>query len=89
MRQDMASLIEACPGDQPICELQLLHFLDSGGQPQFHEIFPAFIHQTALILLTLKLSETFDAHTEMEFCDKRGVTYKEKCVCVRATKKKG
>ena len=78
-RKDMARLIEACPVGQPVLDLKLLHFLDSGGQPQFHEVFPAFIHQTAIVLLTLKLSETLDACTEMEFCDERGVTYKEKC----------
>ena len=78
-KKDMARLIEACPVGQPVLNLKLLHFLDSGGQPQFHEVFPAFIHQTAIVLLTLKLSETLDACTEMEFCDERGVTYKEKC----------
>ena len=78
-RQDMASLIEASAGKCPVLELQLLHLLDSGGQPQFHEVFPAFIHQTALVILTLKLSETLDAHTEMEFCDEDGKTHKKDC----------
>ena len=85
-RQEMASLIEACPRDCPILELQLIHFLDSGGQPQFHEVFSAFIHQTALVLLTLKLSETLDAHTEMELCDEHGQTYKEDCACLLSNK---
>ena len=81
-RQDMASLIEASAGNCPVLELQLLHLLDSGGQPQFHEVFPAFIHQTALVLLTLKLSETLDAQTKLEFCDERGDTYKQDCACL-------
>ena len=79
VKQEMASLIEASASNCPVLELQLLHMLDSGGQPQFHEVFPAFIRQTALVLLTLKLSETLDAHTEMEFCDKDGKTHKEDC----------
>ena len=36
--------------------LQLIHFIDSGGQPQFHEVFPAFID----IIFVMKLSEGLD-----------------------------
>ena len=53
--------------------------MDSGGQPQFNEVLPAFIYNIALILLVLKLSEPLDAYSELEFCDESGITYKERC----------
>ena len=78
-QRDLAKLIEACPAAQRPFELQLLHFVDSGGQPQFHEVLPAFLHNTALIILVLKLSEPLDAYSEPEFCDEKGVTHKARC----------
>ena len=78
-QQQLAQLIEKCPVAQQIFELQLMHFVDSGGQPQFHEVLPAFIHNTALIVVVLNLSEELSAYSQMEFCDKKGKTHKEEC----------
>ena len=78
-QQQMAQLIEKCPVAQQIFELQLMHFVDSGGQPQFHEVLPAFIHNTALIVVVLNLSEELSAYSQMEFCDEKGKTHKEEC----------
>ena len=78
-QQQMAQLIEKCPVAQQIFQLQLMHFVDSGGQPQFHEVLPAFIHNTALIVVVLNLSEELSAYSQMEFCDEKGKTHKEEC----------
>ena len=78
-QEELARLIERCPAARKIFELQLLYLVDSGGQPQFHEVLPAFIHNTALIILVLKLSEPLDAYSEPEFCDEKGVTHKARC----------
>ena len=78
-QKELARLIEKCPAAQKLFELQLLYLVDSGGQPQFHEVLPAFIHNTALIILVLKLSEPLNAYSEPEFCDEKGITYKAKC----------
>ena len=34
--------------------------MDSGGQSQFHDILPTFLHHTSVIIYVLKLSETLD-----------------------------
>ena len=78
-QQQLAQLIERCPVAQQIFELQLMHFVDSGGQPQFHEVLPAFIHNTALIVVVLNLSEELSACSQMEFCDEKGKMHKEEC----------
>ena len=59
-QQQLAQLIEKCPVAQQIFEL---HFVDSGGQPQFHEVLPAFIYNTALIVVVLNLSEELSAYS--------------------------
>ena len=41
---------------QPL-QAHWMHFIDSGGQPQFLEILPAFIRNVSLLLLLVKLSE--------------------------------
>ena len=56
-----------------------MHFVDSGGQPQFHEVLSAFIHNTALIMVVLNLSEELNTYSQMEYCDEKGKTHKEEC----------
>ena len=44
-----------------------VHFVDSGGQPQFHEVLPAFIRNTSLSLVVFKLSEALSDFPDTEF----------------------
>lgn len=44
-----------------------VHFVDSGGQPQFHEVLPAFIRNTSLSLVVFKLSEALGDYPDTEF----------------------
>ena len=62
---------------QEIHKLQLLHFLDSGGQPHFHEILPALSHNICLVMLFLKLNERLDAPSCTAFTDKNGECFKD------------
>ena len=56
-------------------KLQLILFLDSGGQPQFHEVLPALSHKISLIMLFLKLNERLDDLCCTTFTDKNGKDY--------------
>ena len=47
-----------------ILNLKLVHFIDSGGQPQFLDLLPAFVHHISAILFAVNLSESLD-HTPM------------------------
>ena len=55
-KQELAQLLERFHGSKHL--LQLLHFIDSGGQPQLHEVFPTFTGNTMDIIM--KLSEGWD-----------------------------
>ena len=64
---------------EKIYKLQLILFLDSGGQPQFHEVLPALSHNICLIMLFLKLNERLDDLCSTAFTDERGQWFHEDC----------
>ena len=63
----------------PLYKLQLILFLDSGGQPQFHEVVAAFSHNVSLVLVFFKLNERLDALCTNSFTDKEGKWFTERC----------
>ena len=46
--------------------------IDTGGQPQFHEVFPMFMRDTSASMFTMKLNESLDDHPLIEFYDNSG-----------------
>ena len=52
-----------------------MHFIDSGGQPQFLEILPAFIRNISLLLLLVKLSEELSDTPTVEYFSPDGKSY--------------
>ena len=44
-----------------------IYFTDSGGQPQFHELLPLFIHDVSSIILVSRLSDRLDDHPPDEY----------------------
>ncbi len=44
-----------------------IYFIDSGGQPHFHNLLPHFVHGISIALFTLKLSEQLDSHSIVEY----------------------
>ena len=70
---------ERLPEEEELFKLQVVLFLDSGGQPQFHEFLPAVSHNVCLVLLFLKLNECLDALCCTAFTDEKGKWYMEQC----------
>ena len=71
-KQELVQLVEKSKGSKRFFELQWIHFIDSGGQPQFHEVLPAFIRNTTATIFVMKLSERLDEHPLIEYFDKNG-----------------
>ena len=63
----LADLLDTLVGRKRVTELHFLYFLDSGGQPQFHDLLPSFLPNLSTILFVLKLSETLDQHPVIEY----------------------
>ena len=71
-KQVLVQLVEKSKGSKRFLELQWIYFIDSGGQPQFHEVLPAFIRNTTATIFVIKLSERIDQHPMIEYFDKNG-----------------
>ena len=69
---ELVRLVEKSKGSKRLLELQWIHFIDSGGQPQFHEVLPAFIRNTTATMFVMKLSERLDEHPTIEYYDDNG-----------------
>ena len=69
---ELVQLVEKSQGSERFLELQWIHFIDSGGQPQFHEVLPAFIRNTTATIFVMKLSERLDEHPVIKYYDENG-----------------
>lgn len=57
---------------EPLVKFQWVDFVDSGGQPQFHEVLPIFLRGTSLCLFVFKLSEKLREHPVVECYNEEG-----------------
>ena len=46
--------------------------IDTGGQPQFHEVLPMFMRDTSASMFTMKLDDSLDDHPLIEFYNDKG-----------------
>ena len=62
--EKLGSMLEVGALDHTVKLLKTdwVSFLDSGGQPAFHELFPLFVHNPSAALFTFKLSEALSSH---------------------------
>ena len=67
-----ALLVQLKNSDQSgkcVHKVRWIHLVDSGGQSQFHDILPTFLHHTSVIIYVLKLSETLDEQPFDDYYD--------------------
>ena len=50
-----------------------LYIIDTGGQPQFHELLPTFVHHVSAVVFFVKLNEELKGHPKIEYYGKGGV----------------
>ena len=70
--EDFVALIDNSSGSEPIMEVNFIHLVDSGGQPQFHEVLPAFLRRRSAYIFVVNLSEKLDTRPQIEYYDHRG-----------------
>ena len=74
-RQEMVSLVQKADGSKKEMILELIHMIDTGGQPEFMERMPCLIHNANLAVLVVNLLYDLDEHPPVHFHVK-GVAYK-------------
>ena len=68
--EELQHLISTCAGVQ--MHQKWVYFIDSGGQPQFHNFFQAFIQNTSILLLVFSLAEKLSEVNKHQFQDQAG-----------------
>ena len=69
--QILSSIMKRLPavrGSTRLFSAQLILISDSGGQPNYLDIFPLFVRNKCLAIYTLKLNERLDAKPEFSYC---------------------
>ena len=56
----------------PILDVDWIYFIDSGGQPQFHQLLPAFMKNTNLNIFVLRLCDKLSDHPTVKYYDEGG-----------------
>ena len=69
---ELVRLIDQSVGSELLHEIEWVQFVDSGGQRQFLEVYPAFHRRTSVWIFVLKLSERLDQHPTVEYYDRDG-----------------
>ena len=72
---DILKLMKSLSTSKQPLRAHWMHFIDSGGQPQFLEILPAFIRNVSLLLLLVKLSEELSDTPTVEYFSPDGKSY--------------
>ena len=69
--QILSSIMKRLPavrGSNRLFSARLILISDSGGQPNYLDIFPLFVRNKCLAIYTLKLYELLDAKPEFSYC---------------------
>ena len=71
--EEFVSLINSAPpSSKPILRLIQTLVLDSGGQPQFHELMPVFLNGASEFVYVFNVSESLDIRSMIRYFDKEG-----------------
>ena len=70
--QELFKLIAKSKGSVELLRQEWLHIIDTGGQPQFHELLPTFVHHVSAAAFFVKLNETLMDHPMIEYYDEHG-----------------
>ena len=69
----LVQLVEQCSRTgEAITSYRKIIFVDSGGQPQFHEMLPVFLRRMTYYMFVFKLSEDLAAKPVVEYYNSKG-----------------
>ena len=71
--KELLKLISKAEGSGEIFKRVWLYVIDSGGQPQFHELLPTFVHHVSAAALFVKLNEGLHTYPVIQYFDQEGI----------------
>ena len=66
--KDIIQLLSKIRGSSSLFSTRLILISDSGGQPNYLDVFPLFVRNKCLALFTLKLNERLDNIPKLSYC---------------------
>ena len=72
LEKELVDLISQSSGSRKLLDVDWVYIVDSGGQPQFHEILPAFIRYASACVFITKLNESLTDHPTIEYYGRGG-----------------
>ena len=69
---ELMDLISQSSGSRKLFDVDWVYIVDSGGQPQFHEILPAFIRYASACVFVTRLDESLTDHPTVEYYGQGG-----------------
>ena len=72
--KQLLDMISESRGLVELLRREWLYIIDSGGQPQFHELLPTFVRHVSAIAFFVKLNETLATRPMIEYYSKGGVS---------------
>jgi GTPase SAR1 family protein len=72
--KELLKTVASVEGSGEIFKRKWLYIIDTGGQPQFHELLPTFVHHVSAAVLFVKLNELLKANPIIEY-------YKDDILC--------
>ena len=70
--KELLQLITSAEGSGEIFKREWLYLIDSGGQPQFHELLPTFVRHVSGAAFFVKLNESLESHPMVEYYNEEG-----------------
>ena len=72
LEEKLVDLISQSSGSKKLLDVDWVYIVDSGGQPQFHEILPAFIRYASACVFVTRLDESLTDHPTIEYYGRGG-----------------
>ena len=71
--KELVKLMTCAKGSGEVFKRKWLYLIDSGGQPQFHELLPTFVRHVSAAALFVKLNEALESHPVIKYYNREGV----------------
>lgn len=71
----IAEIAKDGPSSKPVIKIGWVYFIDSGGQPQFHQLLPAFITNADIFIFVLRLCDNLNDIPTPEYYDSTGMCH--------------
>ena len=71
--KQILNMINASKGSIELFRQKWLYVIDSGGQPQFHELLPTFVHHVSAAAFFVKLNKELDDYPTIEYYSEGGI----------------